>query len=205
MAVARRYAVAIVEDDAYGFLPPDGPPPFAALAPDSTYHVAGLAKCLGAGLRIAYLVAPSARAALPLAASLRAATVMASPLTAALATRWIGDGTAEALLGFVRAESIARQRLAAAALPAALVEADPHGFHVWMRLPAPWSRSAFASQARSTGIGVVASDPFVAAGAPPEAVRICLGGLAGRDDVAHALDVIAHALDETPARSSAFI
>lgn len=205
VAVARRYAVAIVEDDAYGFLPPDGPPPFAALAPDSTYHVAGLAKCLGAGLRIAYLVAPSARAALPLAASLRAATVMASPITAALATRWIRDGTADALLGFVRAESIARQRLAAAVLPPALVEADPHGFHVWMRLPAPWSRSAFASQARSTGIGVVASDAFAAAGEPPEAVRICLGGLASRDDVAHALDVVAHALDETPAMSSAFI
>ncbi len=203
--VARRYAVSIIEDDAYGSIPPGGPPPFAALAPETTYHVAGLAKCLGAGLRIAYLVAPSARAALPLAASLRAATVMASPLTAALATRWIRDGTADAVLDFVRRESVARQRLAAAALPAALVEADPHGFHIWMRLPEPWSRSAFASQARSTGIGVVASDPFVAAGAPPEAVRICLGGLASRDDVAHALDVIAHALDETPAMSSAFI
>ncbi|RYC33267.1 PLP-dependent aminotransferase family protein [Lichenibacterium minor] len=203
--VARRYAVAIVEDDAYGVLPPSSPPPFAALAPETTYHVAGLSKCLGAGLRIAYLVAPSARTALPVAASLRAATVMASPITAALATRWITDGTADAVLGFVRAESIARQRLAVAALPAARVEADPHGFHVWMRLPDPWTRSAFASQVRSTGIGVVASDPFVAAGAAPEAVRICLGGLANRDDVAHALDVIAHALDEAPVLSSAFI
>ncbi|WP_245496366.1 PLP-dependent aminotransferase family protein [Lichenibacterium ramalinae] len=205
VAVARRYAVAIIEDDAYGFLPPDGPPTFSALAPETTYHVAGLAKCLGAGLRIAYLVAPSARAALPLAASLRAATVMASPLTAAVATRWILDGTADAVLDFVRRESTARQRLALAALPPGLAEADPHGFHIWMRLPEPWSRSAFASQSRSTGIGVVASDPFVATGPAPEAVRICLGGLASRDDVAHALDVIAHALDETPAMSSAFI
>ena len=203
--VARRYAVAIVEDDAYGVLAPDGPPPFAALAPETTYHVAGLAKCLGAGLRIAYLAAPSARAALPVAASLRAATVMASPLTAALATRWILDGTADAVVAFVRAESLARQRLAAATLPSALVTADPRGFHLWMRLPEPWSRSAFASQARSTGIGVVASDPFAAAGPPPEAVRICLGGLASREDVAHALDVIAHALDEVPAMASAFI
>ena len=203
--VARRYDVAILEDDAYGFIPPDPPPPFAALAPEITYHVAGLAKCLGAGLRIAYLVAPSARAALPLAANLRAATVMASPVTAALATRWILDGTADEVLGFVRRESVARQRLAAAALPRDLMQADPHGFHIWMRLPEPWSRSAFASQVRSTGIGVVASDPFTAAGPAPEAVRICLGGSANRGDVAHALDVIAHALDEAPAMSSAFI
>ncbi len=39
----------IVEDDAYGFIPAHGPPPFAALAPELTWHVAGLAKCIGAG------------------------------------------------------------------------------------------------------------------------------------------------------------
>ena len=203
--VARRYNVMVIEDDAYGFIPSDGPASFYALAPEMTYHVSGLAKCLGAGLRIAYLLAPSARAALPLTASLRAATVMASPVTAALATRWIQDGTADDILGFIRRESIARQALAADLLPRHLVDADPQGFHIWMRLPEPWSRSAFASQARSTGIGVVASDPFVAAGAAPEAVRICLGGLAGRWDVAHALEIIAHALEESPAMASAFI
>ena len=203
--VARRYDVSIVEDDAYGAIPAGGPPAFATLAPETTYHVAGLAKALGAGLRIAYLVAPSARASLPLAASLRAATVMASPITAALATRWIGDGTADAMLAFVRAESIARQALAASLLPPDLAEADPCGFHVWLRLPEPWTRSAFASQVRTTGIGVVGSDAFAAAGPPPEAVRICLGGLAGRADVAHALEVIAHALADRPVLSSSFI
>lgn len=203
--VARRYDVAIIEDDAYGFIPPDPPAAFYALAPEITYHVAGLAKCLGAGLRLAWLLTPSARAGLPVAANLRAATVMASPLTAAVATRWIEDGTADLLLAFIREESRARQRIAADLLPAGSVRTDPNGFHLWMTLPERWSRSAFASQARSTGIGVVASDPFVAAGAAPEAVRICLGGLASRWDVAHALEVIAHALDGTPAMASAFI
>jgi len=40
-AVARRFGVPIVEDDPYGFLPTDGPLPFAVLAPDVTWHVAG--------------------------------------------------------------------------------------------------------------------------------------------------------------------
>ncbi len=44
---------------------PAPPPSFAELAPEITYYVAGLAKCLGAGLRLAFLVAPSARSALP--------------------------------------------------------------------------------------------------------------------------------------------
>ena len=103
---ARRFRVPIVEDDPYGILPIDGPPPFAAIAPDVTWHVGGLAKCLGAGLRVAYVVVPDARSGWLFASSVRTATVMASPVTVALATRWIADGTADALLTAVRQESM---------------------------------------------------------------------------------------------------
>lgn len=205
VAVARRYAVAIIEDDAYGFVCPTPPPSFCTLAPEITYYVAGLAKCLGAGLRLAYLVAPNARAALPLAAALRAGTVMASPITTALATRWIEDGTAEAVLGFIRSESSARQVAARRLLPAELIRADPNGFHVWLSLPDGWTRAAFASQARTAGLGVVGSDAFCAAGAPPEAVRVCLGGMATRPEITNALEVMAHVLERSPALASSYI
>lgn len=203
--IARRYAVAIIEDDAYGFVCPTPPPSFSTLAPEITYYIAGLAKCLGAGLRLAYLVAPSARAALPLAATLRSATVMASPITTALATRWIEDGTAEAMLGFIRAESSARQSVARRLLPAELVRSDPHGFHVWLSLPDGWTRAAFASQGRAAGLGVVGSDAFCGVGEAPEAVRVCLGGMASRTEITNALDVIAHVLERSPALASSYI
>ena len=56
-SLARRLQIPIVEDDAYGFIPTHGPPPLAAIAPDICWHIAGLAKCIGAGLRLAYVVA----------------------------------------------------------------------------------------------------------------------------------------------------
>lgn len=205
IAVARRYAVAIIEDDAYAQICPAPPPSFAELAPEITYYVAGLAKCLGAGLRLAFLVAPSARSALPLGGALRAATVMASPISTALATRWIMDGTAQAIVQFVREESSARQRLAAALLPPETYTADPHGFHVWITLPEGWTRAAFASQGRSAGLGVVGSDPFCVAGPPPEAVRLCLGGPSTRQQITHGLHVLAHALEGSPALASTYI
>ena len=205
VAVARRYAVTIIEDDAYGFICPKPPPSFSGLAPEITYYVGGLAKCLGAGLRLAYLVAPSARAALPLTSALRAATVMASPITTALATRWIEDGTGDAVLEFIRTESRARQAIAARLLTDAVIHADPNGFHLWLSLPEGWTRSAFASQGRSAGLGVVASDAFCTAGAAPEAVRLCLGGLATRAEVTQSLEVLAHALSGSPALASACI
>lgn len=205
IAVARRYAVTIIEDDAYARICPAPPPSFADLAPEITYYVAGLAKCLGAGLRLAFLVAPSARSALPLAGALRAATVMASPISTSLATRWIMDGTADAVVQFVREESAARQRIATSLLPAGTYTADPHGFHIWITLPEGWTRSAFASQGRSAGLGVVASDPFCVAGTPPEAVRLCLGGPSTRQQITQGLEMLAHALEGSPALASTYI
>ncbi len=205
VAVARRYNLPIVEDDAYGFIPSHGVHPLAAMAPDITWHIAGLAKCIGAGLRAAYVVVPDAKSGWPFAAALRAANVMASPLTVALATRWIEDGTADMILRFIRAETAARQKMVASILPPGSYRADPLSFNLWVPLPPPWTRSAFVGHMRSTRIGVVASDAFVAAGEPTEAVRVCLGGPASRDRIRGAIEFMAHALTEEPALASSFL
>lgn len=203
--VARRHALPIIEDDAYGFIPRQGVHPIASIAPDITWHVAGLSKCLGAGLRTAFVVAPDARAGWPFAAALRSMITMASPLTVALATRWIEDGTADSILSFIRTETMARQKLVANLLPPGSYRADPLGFHLWLPLPGTWTRSAFVGHMRDAGIGVVASDAFTVLGEPAEAVRVCLGGPAPRQAVRTALDFMAHALGEAPARASTFL
>jgi DNA-binding transcriptional MocR family regulator len=204
-AVARRFKLPIVEDDAYGFIPTHGHAPFAAIAPDLTWHVAGLAKCIGAGLRAAYVVAPDTRSTWPFAAALRSATVMASPFTVALVTRWIEDGTADTLLRFIRSETTARQKLAADILPKGAYKCDPLSFNLWIELPELWNRAAFVEHMRSTAIGVVASDAFATSGTPPEAVRVCLGGPISRPRLAAGLEYMTHALTETPALASSFL
>ncbi|MEJ1979106.1 MAG: hypothetical protein WDN49_26255 [Acetobacteraceae bacterium] len=98
VAVARHHGVPILEDDAYGPLPVSPPSPLAALAPELTYYVGGLAKTLSPALRLAYLAVPDTRSAIRVAGAIRATAAMASPLTAAIATRWIDDGTADAVL-----------------------------------------------------------------------------------------------------------
>lgn len=202
--VARRFGVDIIEDDAYGALPVGGPPPLAAIAPDLVFYIGGLAKSLGAGLRVAYLVVPEARRVWQLSAHLRAITVMASPLTVALATRWIGDGTADAVLAAIRAESVNRQTFARSVLLGAMPASPPEAFHFWLTLPEDWSRSTFAATLRSTHIGIVVSDAFTVSGPPPEAVRIGLGGSSSAE-VLMALEQIAHTLSQPPELASAFL
>lgn len=199
VAVARRHALPIIEDDVYGLLPQDAPPAYAALAPELTYHVSGLSKTLGAGLRVAYLLAPDARAAARCAAALRATTVMAAPLTSAVASDWIGSGLAAELLAFVRAESRARQAIVAAALAGVSYGAQPEGFHIWLPLPEGRSRTDFTATLRDSGVGVVPSDAFAVGPAPVEAVRICLGGSTTRAQIAHAFEIVAAALTGAPA------
>lgn len=193
--IALRYSVPIIEDDAYAMLPRSVPPPLALLAPELTYYITGFSKCLGAGLRSAYVCAPNARLAQRLAGALRATTVMASPITAALATRWVQDGTAEAMLQAIRAESMARQALAARHLARHEVLAQPEGFHLWLPLSSSWSLVEFASYLRTQGVAVVASAAFSTDGDPPDAVRICLGGPLSRSECDDALRLVADTLD----------
>lgn len=197
-AIARRRQTPIVEDDAYGFIPTHGPAPLAAIAPDICWHIAGLAKCIGAGLRLAYVVAPDARAGWSFNSAMRALCVMASPICAAVATRWIHDGTADMILRFIRAESMARERIAAKWLEPGTYLSDPLSFNIWLPLRNGWTRSVFVNHVRAAGLGVAPSDPFVAAGIAPEAVRVGLGGPVARKQVERGLELIAHTLETRP-------
>jgi DNA-binding transcriptional MocR family regulator len=197
-ALARRHKTPIVEDDAYGFIPTHGPAPLAAIAPDICWHIAGLAKCIGAGLRLAYVVAPDARAGWSFNSAMRALCVMASPICAAIATRWIHDGTADMILRFIRAESMARERIAAKCLEPGTYLSDPLSFNIWLPLRNGWTRSVFVNQVRAAGLGVVPSDPFVASGVAPEAVRVGLGGPVARSQVERGLELISHTLNSKP-------
>ncbi|MGV6875257.1 aminotransferase-like domain-containing protein [Pseudochelatococcus sp. B33] len=204
-AVARRFNLPIIEDDAYGFIPPQAPPPLATMVPDLTWHIAGLAKCIGAGLRLAYVVAPDRKSAWPFAAVMRANNVMASPLNTALATRWIEDGTADLILRFIRSESAARQQIVASLLPAGSYRADPISFNIWLPLSNGWTRSSFGTHMRNSSIGIVASDAFTVDGTPEEAVRICLGGPITREKLRSSLEFMVHALNGTPETVGSFV
>ena len=196
--VARHYKVAIIEDDAYGFLQKDGPAALASIGADITFYVAGLSKSVGAGLRVAYLAAPDSLMASKLSTALRATTIMGSPITLALATRWIRDGTADLMLSAIRKETNARQKIAVRILPAGCFSSMPDAFHLWLQLPGSWSATAFALHLKKAGIGVVASTAFCVGIEPPAAVRICIGGVSTRNEIEQAFIDIRSALASPP-------
>ncbi len=196
--VCRRHGITIIEDDAYGYLPTEAPSTLAMLAPERVYYVASLAKSLGAGLRVAYVIVPPDAPAGSIDKLLKVTNVMVSPLTTRLATRWIETGVSDDILHQIRSESILRQQLARDILPAGSFDAHPEAFHCWVRPPAPWTRHRIVDWMRGHALGAVASDVFVMHGQPPEAFRLCLGGAATRHQTRSALEFLREALENPP-------
>ena len=193
--VLLRHGLPLIEDDAYGFVQPGAPASFATLAPALVWHVAGLAKCIGAGLRLAFTIAPDSRSAHQLSQALRVTNVMASPLSMALVTRWIEDGTADRICRFIRAESAARQAIATDVLQGLRFEADSHAFNIWLSLPAGVSRAELMGRMNGHGIGLMPSDAFTVLGPPDEHVRVCLGGSIRREGLRSGLKYLANTLN----------
>ncbi len=206
VAVARAHDLAIIEDDAYGPLRIDAPLPVAALAPERTWYVSSASKIISPALRVAYLRAPSVRAAWHLAADVHETSIMAPPLNAALATHWLSDGTWELLIGEVRAECIARQAIVADILTPGSYRTDPQGYHLWITLPVGSGVSEMLSALRRTGLSVVAGDAFAVdpACAVP-ALRVSVGGNQDRAELARSLHLLDALLSSCGRRPMPFV
>ncbi len=192
--ILRRHELMLIEDDAYGFIPAKGPAPIALSAPDLTWHIGGLAKCIGAGLRLAFTIAPTPRCAYHLAQSIRALSVMPSPLSMALVTQWIEDGTADGIRRFIRSESAARQAIAAEALTHLRFRSAENAFNVWLDLPNGLGRADVVARMARRQIGLMPSDAFTVQGVPGEQLRVNLGGPNSRDALRDNLQFLANTL-----------
>jgi DNA-binding transcriptional MocR family regulator len=202
--VARRQGIAIIEDDAYGALPRQVPTPIAALAPDITWHIATLSKCVTPALRTAYVVVPELADTLRLAAEIRAMTLMVPPLMAALASKWILDGTLDAITAAIREESVARQAIARRVLRRLEFQAHPEGHHLWLTLPERWRQADLNIYARQSGLALVPSEAF-AVGSAPDAIRVSLGAARNQALLERGLGLLATVLSHGPSSLSSIV
>ncbi|HEX9771490.1 MAG TPA: PLP-dependent aminotransferase family protein [Kiloniellales bacterium] len=205
VAIAARHDVTIVEDDVYGFLPEDAPPPLAALAPERTVYIASLSKFVGPGLRLGFLrAAPEAVRAI--ATALRASSLIAPAFLAEVGARLIERGEARRLALWQRGEARRRQRMAARILAGQQVTTHPEAFHLWLELPEPWRREIFSAEARHRGVGVGSAEVFaVGRGPVPHAVRLCLQASASAAEVERGLEILAGMLAERPSSGLALV
>lgn len=191
--IARRHGVFIIEDDVYGFLLDERPPPLRAFAPEITLYITSLSKSVAAGLRVGYVAAP--RALVPrLAGAIRANLLMTSAVAAEVASEMIRCGAATEAAAIQRQEARRRQRIAASEMAGLAFATHPQAFHGWLRLPDPWRSEGFAARLADRGVVVTPGAAFAGGAHATDAethVRLCLCALADSERLTTALRIVA--------------
>jgi DNA-binding transcriptional MocR family regulator len=196
-SIAQRCDVPIVEDDPYWLLADIPPPPIATFAPQQVYYISTLSKCLTPGLRVAFVLIRDPQERERFVVALRSFALMVAPLTAALATQWILDGSADGLMEGVRNEARLRHRMARDIL-AGRYSGTGDGLHVWLELPAYWNASQLAHAADSEGIAVTPAEAFATGSESVNAIRISLGSIKDRGRLQAGLQRLSHLLARRP-------
>jgi DNA-binding transcriptional MocR family regulator len=184
--LAQRYGVILIEDDVYGFLRAEPLPPLATFAPEHAFYFTSASKSLVPGLRVGYVHCPTALVDRAVAA-IRSTTYTAPPLTARIASQWIGDGTADALIAEKRAETARRQRILRRVLAGHDFRTTAGCAHVWLVLPPAWRAEDFAAAAHRRGVGVATAAAFAAGREIPNALRLSIGTPATAADLERGL------------------
>lgn len=197
VAAAADAGLPIVEDDPYGELWFDAPPPpaLAGRHPEGVVYLGSFSKWLAPGLRLGYLAAPAA-----LFPSLLQAKQAADLHTPGLNQRLVHELIRD---GFLEAHRPALRRLYRTRRDALLAALERHmpggvrwnrpagGMFVWLALPAGLDAAALLPRAVERGMAFVPGAPFFArapqantlrlsyATAAPEHIQAAVATLAG--------------------------
>lgn len=171
--ICRRANVWIIEDGVYA-LGHSAAPALAALAPARVFHVNGLSKTLGPGLRIGMLtLPPGARKAAEEA--LQEIPFAPSPLSCAVVEEWLSSGVLASVPQALRHEAQRRAQLAASLLGTHPCVHHPDAYHVWLPMPRE-AAERLAAAAALAGVKVTPPAAVMVNGGESESgIRLCLG------------------------------
>ncbi|OWQ93833.1 GntR family transcriptional regulator [Roseateles aquatilis] len=176
VVIARRHGLLVIEDGAYAYLAEDPPPPLAMLAPELTVHVSGFSKSVAAGLRVGFVVAPTAWVP-KLERAIRATTWNTPGVMTAITTGWLEDGTVARLEVEKRRDATLRQRLAAEMLGPLQRVGHPASYFVWLPLGEDVRADQVAMALSRERVSVSTAEPFATTRPVPHAIRLALGSV----------------------------
>ena len=179
IAVCREHGLPIVEDNPYGELWFDAPPPKPLLArwPEGVVYLGSFSKILAPGLRLGYLIAPPALYPKLLQAK-QAADLHTPGFNQRVVAEVIKDGFLDQHVPTIRARYHAQRDAMLAALARELGPTGAEwtqpvgGMFVWVRLPERLNAQALLPKAVDAGMAFVPGAPFYAGEPDARALRL---------------------------------
>lgn len=204
VAIARRYELALIEDDLYADLLPSAERllPLTHYYPEASFYVTSLSKSVTPGIRIGYLLCPD----VPTGTLTRRCQgilnsfAMDVPLLmGGIATWLIESGEAARFATKQAQEMAARQTMAAQRLADHSFRHHPAALHFWLQLPPQWRTHSFTQACLAQGVHIGQADDFaVGQTQAPHCVRLALGAPQSHAELGAALNTVASLLNEQP-------
>ncbi|MHC3941815.1 hypothetical protein ACI0FR_03145 [Paenochrobactrum sp. BZR 201-1] len=195
--IAERYGVFVIEDEVYRPIIEDDLPAISQMLPNLGFFITSFTKTVMTGLRVGYLVVPPAYS-MRAASILRVSSWSGTYLSGEIATRWVGNGTAQRLLGIQRDEARQRQMIACKILGDHIASSHPLSLCAWLKVPAHWTEDGLVRVLANQNVAVTPSEPFIAGPGHGGGIRICLGGRMSHPGLTKALTTIRHAFEQLP-------
>ena len=186
LRVAARYRLPIVEDDPYGELWFDRPPPPSLFSLDDrglVIYLGTASKTLGAGLRLGWLVAPT-----PIVEQLTLVKargdLFTTGLTQLVLAEIVGQRAYDEHLVRLRAEHVTRhatlvrelrRQLPAGTMGWRLVDG---GLYLWCRLRGTVDAVSLLQRSQAAGVTFVPGEPFYSDGLGRHELRLCFSATA---------------------------
>ena len=179
IAVCREHGLPVVEDNPYGELWFDAPPPKPLLArwPEGVVYLGSFSKILAPGLRLGYIVTPPALYPKLLQAK-QAADLHTPGFNQRVVAEVIKDGFLDQHVPTIRARYHAQRDAMLAALARELGPTGAEwtqpvgGMFVWVRLPERLNAQALLPKAVDAGMAFVPGAPFYAGEPDARALRL---------------------------------
>ncbi|MEJ8836487.1 aminotransferase-like domain-containing protein [Ramlibacter sp. AN1133] len=201
---ARELALPLVEDNPYGDLWFDAPPPapLAARYPQGTIYLGSFSKVLAPGLRLGYLVAPPAVAS-KLVLAKQAADLHSPSFNQRLVAEVLRDGFLERHVPTIRTLYRDQRDAMLEALAREMHGLDLRwnapagGMFLWARLPAGIDAARLLPRAVARGVAFVPGAAFYAGEADARTLRLSFV-TASREQIAAGIAALAATIRENP-------
>lgn len=194
LAIIERHDGWIVEDDIYSVYSTKAAPTFKEMAPERTYYLNSISKCLTPLLRVGIMAPPPERRS-SIMRALRAQVWGSAPHGVEMACALLELGADAAVASILRKEAKARIALAQRILGLTDVPMPEGAPHLWLPM-APVRAEKLARRASEQGVRLTPPDASFVGGECAGGVRLSIMATTNRDDLERALRVVAALRDE---------